>query len=53
MKTTKLAARIAGLVFAGMMVMGLASCGGSVEDKYFKDLESRVSKLEEAVNAGD
>lgn len=53
MKTTKMVARIAGLVLAGMMVMGLASCGGSVEDKYFKDLESRVSKLEEAVNAGD
>ncbi|MBE6354334.1 leucine-rich repeat domain-containing protein [Treponema sp.] len=60
MKTTKLAVRIAGLVLAGMMFIGLASCsgktdkvGGSTEDKYFKNLESRVSKLEEAVNSGD
>ena len=28
MKTTKMVARIAGLVLAGMMVIGLASCGG-------------------------
>ena len=40
MKTTKMVARIAGLVLAGMMVMGLASCGGKadkVEGTYVHD----------------
>ena len=38
MKTTKMVARIAGLVLAGMMVMGLASCGGNpVKGKTFSD----------------
>lgn len=36
MKTTKMVARIAELVLAGMMVMGLASCGGNpVKGKTF------------------
>ena len=38
MKTTKMAARIAGLVLAGMMVIGLVSCGGNpVKGKTFSD----------------
>ena len=31
MKTTKMVARIAGLVLAGMMVIGLVSCGGKAD----------------------
>lgn len=38
MKATKMAARIAGLVLAGMMVIGLVSCGGNpVKGKTFSD----------------
>ena len=40
MKTTKLVARIAGLFLAGMMVIGLVSCGGKadkVEGTYVND----------------
>ena len=40
MKTTKMVARIAGLVLAGMMVIGLVSCGGKadkVEGTYVND----------------
>ncbi len=45
MKTTKMVARIAGLVLAGMMVMGLVSCGGKadkVEGTYIYDDYSLV-----------
>ena len=53
MKTTKkLVAKAAASLLAGMAVLSLASCG-SVENKYLKDLESRVAKLEAAVQKQD
>ena len=52
MKTTKRLAKIAYAVLAGMMVLATTSCG-SIEDKYLKELDVRVSKLEKVMQTGD